>query len=133
MNRFFLSLFGAWLVIDLEQSTSTMQVTVSGKFVCAWNGPSGKHPFERIILARKISPSKDYQEGKPIANRQLIVSVPCAIHSFKPPLQNVLLPFIPKNSNGRTLELFARSLLSNTVSCGNQLPLLQHVNLFEKA
>lgn len=112
---------------------SIIQVTVSGKFVCAWNGPSGKHPFERIILARKVTSfDENLEKGMVITDKQLIVSVPCAIHSFKPPLQSVLHPFIPKNSNGRTLEIFARSLLPNTVSCGNQLPLLQHVDLFEK-
>ncbi|XP_059352955.1 N(6)-adenine-specific methyltransferase METTL4-like [Daphnia carinata] len=106
-----------------------IKVTVSGKFVCEWNGPSGKHPFERVILARKMHSVKGLT-SVPIPDRQIFVSIPCAIHSFKPPLQKLLQPFL--EGNGQTLELFARSLLPETVSLGNQLPLLQHISLFEE-
>lgn len=58
------------------------------------------------------------------------MSVPCAVHSFKPPLERLLQPFITEES--ASLELFARSLLPDTVSWGNQVPLLQHENLFEE-
>lgn len=95
--------------------------------MCPWNGPSGKHPFERIIIARRLGGK---EPSITIPDNKLVVSVPCAIHSFKPPLQRLLEPFIPTDSDG-SLELFARSLMPGTVSWGNQLPLLQHVNLFE--
>ena len=102
------------------------KVTTSGEFCVSWNGPSGKQPFERIVLARRrpaTSPS--------IPEKQLVVSVPCAIHSFKPPLLKLLQPFLPETSTATHLELFARSLLPRTVSWGDQVPLLQHVQLFE--
>lgn len=107
-----------------------IQITKSGKFICPWNGPSGKNPFERIILARNVSPTKQTLEIEPIPDKKLVVSVPCAIHSFKPPLQKLLQPFL--TSDDQTLELFARSLMPYTVSLGNQVPLLQHASLFEK-
>lgn len=111
---------------SINRWLNQIQVTVSGHFVCAWNGPSGKHPFERIILARKVG---SVTENQPILDKKLVVSVPCAVHSFKPPLQKLLQPFIVPD--GGSLELFARSLLPNTVSLGNQVPLLQHIDLFE--
>lgn len=99
--------------------------------MCPWNGPSGKHPFERIIIARRTE-NKSPVLIPPIPNNQLVASVPCAIHSFKPPLQRLLQPYIHASGSGDShLELFARSLLPNTVSWGDQLPLLQHVDLFE--
>ncbi|KZS21149.1 Methyltransferase 4-like protein [Daphnia magna] len=107
-----------------------IKVTVSGKFVCEWNGPSGKHPFERVILARKMHSVKEGLKSVPIPDKQIFVSIPCAIHSFKPPLQKLLQPFL--EAGGQALELFARSLLPDTISLGNQVPLLQHVSLFEE-
>ena len=105
------------------------QVTTSGKLVCPWNGPSGKHPFERIILARPSA--RNETTVSEIPDGRLVVSVPCAIHSFKPPLQRLLDPYVFDSDAKGSLELFARSLLPGTVSWGNQLPLLQHVDLFE--
>lgn len=99
--------------------------------MCSWNGPSGKHPFERLILARQFNATSSILENQSIPDKKLIVSVPCAIHSFKPPLQALLEPFIQPATGKKTLELFARSLLPNAVSVGNQVPLLQHTDLFE--
>lgn len=104
-----------------------IKVTTSGQFVCTWNGPSGKLPFERIIFARYGDP--DGQQ-LPFPDGKLVVSVPCAIHSFKPPLIRLLQPFVIKES--KCLELFARSLLPDTVSWGDQVPLLQHKSLFQE-
>lgn len=118
------------LLSQLLVSITELQVTVSGKFVCAWNGPSGKHPFERVILARKMQTANQSLKIMPIPDKKMFVSVPCGIHSFKPPLQKLLQPFV--ETDGHALELFARSLLPKTVSLGNQVPLLQHVSLFEE-
>lgn len=103
------------------------QVTTSGQFVCTWNSSSGKLPFERIIFARYGQLDK---KQLLLPDGKLVVSVPCAIHSFKPPLERLLRPYVSEEN--KCLELFARSLLPDTVSWGDQVPLLQHKSLFEE-
>ena len=34
-------------------------MTTSGAFCVPWNGPSGKQPFERLIIARRL-PDKEH-------------------------------------------------------------------------
>ena len=92
-----------------------------------WNGPSGKHPFEKIVFAHSGT-ADDCLLSFP--ERKFVVSVPSAIHSFKPPLERIIQPYVKDRD---FLELFARSLTPDGVSLGNQLPLLQHASLFSHA
>ena len=74
-----------------------------------------------------MTPNSGQEQDFP--DKKFVVSVPCAIHSFKPPLDRLLQPFV-KGKN--CLEIFARSLQPDTVSWGDQIPLLQHIDLFEE-
>ncbi|XP_059480374.1 N(6)-adenine-specific methyltransferase METTL4 isoform X2 [Neocloeon triangulifer] len=102
------------------------KVTKAGETVCAFSQPPGKQPYERIIFARKICKT---DLPNPV-DKQVLISVPSAVHSHKPPLTEVLAPYLPQNF--KTLELFARNLLPNTTSCGLEVLKLQHEILFQK-
>lgn len=58
------------------------------------------------------------------------MSVPSSIHSQKPPLSDVMKNYLPKDF--KALELFARYLLPNWTSFGNEVLKLQHVSLYKK-
>ncbi|XP_053427153.1 N(6)-adenine-specific methyltransferase METTL4 isoform X2 [Nycticebus coucang] len=64
----------------------------------------------------------------PIPDHKLIVSVPCILHSHKPPLAEVLKDYI--KPAGECLELFARNLQPGWTSWGNEVLKFQHVNYF---
>jgi N(6)-adenine-specific DNA methyltransferase len=81
---------------------------------------------------------------------KILVSVPSAVHSHKPPLHgayhtftlhtetnvqlclssDLLLPYVEKKP--KILELFARSLMQDTTSCGYEVLKLQHDFLFQQ-
>lgn len=63
-----------------------MQITASGEPVCSFSSPNGKQPFEQIILACKSSRNCDRLK---VLNGKIIVSVPSALHSHKPPLEGI--------------------------------------------
>lgn len=100
-----------------------IKITQSGETICEFTDPPGKQPFEKIIFGAKRS-SHLPENGK------LVVSIPSAIHSHKPPLIDLLRPYLPENPS--CLEIFARYLLPNFVSYGNEVLKLQHESLFIK-
>lgn len=59
----------------------------------------------------------------------VIISVPCALHSNKPPLIEVLKRYL--KDDPRCLELFARNLWPNWTSWGNEVLLHQHIDFYE--
>nr|XP_022319134.1 methyltransferase-like protein 4 isoform X3 [Crassostrea virginica] len=61
----------------------------------------------------------------------VIMSVPCALHSVKPPLDEVLKRYLKENP--RCLELFARNMWPNWTSWGNEVYVLlhQHVDFYD--
>jgi N(6)-adenine-specific DNA methyltransferase len=84
---------------------------------------------------------------------KILLSVPSAVHSHKPPLHGVykvfslskkncsvhanfclfsdlLMPYV--ESKPKILELFARSLMPDTTSCGFEVLKLQHDFLFQQ-
>ncbi|CAB3228968.1 unnamed protein product [Arctia plantaginis] len=101
-----------------------LKLTVDLKPVCAFGSGCKKQPFERVILG-KVGNVKDIPHSK------MIVSVPSALHSHKPPLLDILSPFV-NTENSQTLELFARYLLPNTTSVGFEPLKWQHISLFEE-
>lgn len=100
-----------------------IKITQSGETICDFSDPPGKQPFEKIIIgAKRFSHLPE--------NGKLVVSIPSAIHSHKPPLIDLLRPYLPDEP--LCLEIFARYLLPNFVSYGNEVLRLQHESLFRK-
>ncbi|XP_073987048.1 methyltransferase like 4 isoform X2 [Rhodnius prolixus] len=101
-----------------------LKVTQGGDPVCDLCGKTDKKPFERIIFGSvKCRGLKNPENGK------VIISVPSAVHSHKPPLTEILSTYLPKDP--KCLELFARYLLPGWTSVGNQVLLLQTLSLYE--
>lgn len=93
-----------------------------------------KKPYEGLILGRVrekaallLSRNADVKE-LPIPDHKLIVSVPCTLHSHKPPLAEVLKDYI--KPEGECLELFARNLQPGWTSWGNEVLKFQHMDYF---
>ncbi|XP_067027648.1 N(6)-adenine-specific methyltransferase METTL4-like [Acropora muricata] len=61
---------------------------------------------------------------------QVICSVPCRVHSRKPPLNDILEKYVPPQS--LCLEMFARNLTPNWTSWGNEVLKFQHVDYFDQ-
>ncbi|TPX39380.1 hypothetical protein SeMB42_g05514 [Synchytrium endobioticum] len=74
-----------------------------------------RKPYEKIILA--VSTSRTV--GTPIPSMHTVFSIPSRFHSRKPPLQDVLKPYLPDSP--RCLELFARNLVAGWTSWGNEV------------
>ncbi|PRD30206.1 UNVERIFIED_CONTAM: Methyltransferase-like protein 4 [Trichonephila clavipes] len=91
-----------------------------------------KKPYENLLLgyvSREFG-NKSLIVKTEIEPHKVILSVPSSIHSHKPPLPEILKPYIPEDAN--CLELFARYLLPKWTSVGNEVIKLQNINLFEK-
>ncbi|XP_014667341.1 PREDICTED: methyltransferase-like protein 4 isoform X2 [Priapulus caudatus] len=65
-----------------------------------------------------------------IPDHQVLVSVPCSIHSRKPPLSEVLRKYVAPGS--QCLEMFARNLVPGWTCWGNDVLKFQHVDYFVK-
>lgn len=63
-------------------------MTTSGEPVCPFAPPNGKQPFEQVVLACKNS--CNYEKLNAL-NGKIIVSVPSALHSHKPPLEGIFI------------------------------------------
>ncbi|KAG5883617.1 hypothetical protein JTB14_005749 [Gonioctena quinquepunctata] len=100
-----------------------LKVTTQGKPVCNFSEPPGKQPYEKIVFGYKKRLLPVPQDG------QLIISIPSALHSHKPPLVELLHDYLPENP--RCLEVFARYLLPEWTSYGNEVLRLQHESLFQ--
>lgn len=90
--------------------------------ICAFSGGSRKQPYERVLLGSKGNVGE--------IPEKVLVSVPSALHSHKPPLIDVLKSFIAVE-DPKTVELFARYLFPNTTSIGYEPLKWQHMSLFE--
>ncbi|XP_046750805.1 N(6)-adenine-specific methyltransferase METTL4 [Diprion similis] len=100
-----------------------IKVTRSGETVCDFNPPPGKQPYELLLLGSVSSnTSIDIPDGK------LVVSVPSAVHSHKPPLTELIKSYLPMNPN--CLEIFARYLLPGWTSWGLEVLKFQHLSLY---
>ncbi|XP_078574262.1 uncharacterized protein LOC144860761 isoform X2 [Branchiostoma floridae x Branchiostoma japonicum] len=99
-----------------------LKVTRTGEPVFPMDSPH-KKPYETIILGRFQDQSDGPTEtsSPPLSDvprHKVICSVPCAIHSRKPPLEEVLRKYLPPSPV--CLELFARCLLPRWTSWGNE-------------
>lgn len=104
------------------------KVTKKGSFVYPLDSHH-KKPYENLILGRVQYDSDEVEKrpSKEIGPKKLIVSVPSSIHSCKPPLVDILKPYL--NDNPHCLELFARYLLPGWTSVGNEVLKLQNIRL----
>lgn len=127
INAVLNNVFPSWKV----KYTATwfwVKVTNSGDPICAFADLPKKQPYERILFAynKKRKPFLPLPE-----DGKIIISVPSAIHSHKPPLSDILSSFLPCRPS--CLELFARYLLPNWTSWGNEVLKLQHTSLYERS
>ncbi|XP_061175684.1 N(6)-adenine-specific methyltransferase METTL4-like [Saccostrea echinata] len=72
---------------------------------------------------------KNEKEREMFPESQVIISIPCALHSVKPPLFEVLKKYLKENP--RCLELFARNLWPHWTSWGNEVLCHQHIDFYE--
>ncbi|CAG9864046.1 unnamed protein product [Phyllotreta striolata] len=120
-NALLTDIFPHWKV-NFVSKWYWMKITKKGEPICNFSDPPGKQPFERIIFAHRTRSEPLPENGK------LIVSIPSAIHSHKPPLAEVLQQYLPNDPE--CLEVFARYLVPGWTSYGNEAIKLQHESLF---
>ncbi|XP_024614719.1 methyltransferase-like protein 4 isoform X1 [Neophocaena asiaeorientalis asiaeorientalis] len=124
-------LYPSWSV-EIVAEWHWVKITSSGEFVFPLDSPH-KKPYEGLILGRvrekAALPLRNAGVKElPIPDHKLIVSVPCTLHSHKPPLAEVLKDYI--KPEGECLELFARNLQPGWTSWGNEVLKFQHVDYF---
>ncbi|XP_072124497.1 N(6)-adenine-specific methyltransferase METTL4 [Mobula birostris] len=126
-------LYPGWWV-EVVAEWHWVKVTKNGEFVVPLDSVH-KKPYEILVLGRYMG-SPAQQGGEPctrsvtVPDHKLIVSVPCTLHSHKPPLGEVLKGFIP--CNAECLELFARNLQPGWTSWGNEVLRFQHLSYFQE-
>ncbi|NWU31312.1 METL4 protein, partial [Dyaphorophyia castanea] len=108
-----------------------VKITTGGEFVLPLDSLH-KKPYEVLVLGRVQGDVKEAsrksEDVLPIPEHQLIVSIPCSLHSHKPPLAAVLAEFIKPDVE--CLELFARNLQPGWTSWGNEVLKFQHIDYF---
>ncbi|XP_074064448.1 N(6)-adenine-specific methyltransferase METTL4 [Macrotis lagotis] len=124
-------LYPYWSVQTLAE-WHWVKITRSGEFVFPLDS-SHKKPYEGLVLGRiqreTVLPLRNPEiKELPIPDHKLIVSVPCTLHSHKPPLTEVLKDYIMPDAE--CLELFARNLQPGWTSWGNEVLKFQHIDYF---
>ncbi|XP_054034823.1 N(6)-adenine-specific methyltransferase METTL4 [Dryobates pubescens] len=108
-----------------------VKITRAGEFVLPLDSLH-KKPYEVLVLGRAgAAPQEASREAEAVPEipaQKLIVSVPCSLHSHKPPLAGVLAEFVKPDV--QCLELFARSLQPGWTSWGNEVLKFQHMDYF---
>ncbi|KFO06229.1 Methyltransferase-like 4, partial [Balearica regulorum gibbericeps] len=123
-------LYPYWSVKTLAE-WHWVKVTRTGEFVLPLDSLH-KKPYEVLVLGRVQGGEEEAlrksEDVLPIPEHKLIVSVPCSLHSHKPPLTAVLAEFIKPDVE--CLELFARNLQPGWTSWGNEVLKFQHIDYF---
>ncbi|NXN57714.1 METL4 protein, partial [Rynchops niger] len=123
-------LYPHWSVKTLAE-WHWVKITRAGEFVLPLDSLH-KKPYEVLVLGRVQGDVKEAlrkpEDVLPIPEHKLIVSIPCSLHSHKPPLTAVLAEFIKPDVE--CLELFARNLQPGWTSWGNEVLKLQHTDYF---
>ncbi|NXX47516.1 METL4 protein, partial [Tricholaema leucomelas] len=108
-----------------------VKITKAGEFVLPLDSLH-KKPYEVLVLGRAPGDAKEAlrrpEAEAAIPEQKLIVSVPCSLHSHKPPLAGVLAEFVKPDV--QCLEMFARSLQPGWTSWGNEVLKFQHMDYF---
>ncbi|CAK8690301.1 unnamed protein product [Clavelina lepadiformis] len=116
-------LFPRWNICYLAQ-WHWVKVTTNGIPVFPWESLH-KKPYETIFLGHHLC--KNHQHS---IKENVICSVPCMVHSHKPPLYEVIKNSLMEVANPRCLEMFARSLSPSWSSWGNEVVKLQNISYF---
>ncbi|NXI52743.1 METL4 protein, partial [Chloroceryle aenea] len=123
-------LYPHWSVKTLAE-WHWVKITRGGEFVLPLDSLH-KKPYEVLVLGRVQGDSEEALRTPgdvvPVPEHKLIVSVPCSLHSHKPPLAGVLAEFI--GPGVECLELFARNLQPGWTSWGNEVLKFQHIDYF---
>ncbi|KAM6135522.1 N(6)-adenine-specific methyltransferase METTL4 [Pterocles gutturalis] len=123
-------LYPHWSVKTLAE-WHWVKITRAGEFVLPLDSLH-KKPYEVLVLGRVQGDKKEAlrksEDVLPLPEHKLIVSVPCSLHSHKPPLTVVLSEFIKPDVE--CLELFARNLQPGWTSWGNEVLKFQHIDYF---
>ncbi|NWT38399.1 METL4 protein, partial [Chroicocephalus maculipennis] len=123
-------LYPHWSVKTLAE-WHWVKITRAGEFVLPLDSLH-KKPYEVLVLGRVQGEVKEAlrkpEDVLPIPEHKLIVSIPCSLHSHKPPLTAVLAEFIKPDVE--CLELFARNLQPGWTSWGNEVLKFQHIDYF---
>ncbi|XP_068252432.1 N(6)-adenine-specific methyltransferase METTL4 [Nyctibius grandis] len=123
-------LYPHWSVKTLAE-WHWVKITRAGEFVLPLDSLH-KKPYEVLVLGRVQGDLKEAfrksEDVLPVPEHKLIVSIPCSLHSHKPPLTAVLAEFIKPDVE--CLELFARNLQPGWTSWGNEVLKFQHVDYF---
>ncbi|XP_076185998.1 N(6)-adenine-specific methyltransferase METTL4 isoform X1 [Aptenodytes patagonicus] len=123
-------LYPHWSVKTLAE-WHWVKITRAGEFVLPLDSLH-KKPYEVLVLGRVQGDIKEAlrksEDVLPIPEHKLIVSIPCSLHSHKPPLTAVLAEFIKPDVE--RLELFARNLQPGWTSWGNEVLKFQHIEYF---
>lgn len=73
-----------------------------------------------------------FKHGTTFQRSKVLCSVPCKVHSHKPPLDQLIRRYlVPHLTNPKCLELFARNLLPNWTSCGNEVLYMQNLDHYD--
>ncbi|CAI5779681.1 methyltransferase 4 isoform X1 [Podarcis lilfordi] len=109
-----------------------VKITKSGEFVFPLDS-FHKKPYEVLVLGRVQQntdvPLRISEDDVPqIPDQKLIVSVPCILHSHKPPLTEILKAYTKPDVE--CMELFARNLQPGWTSWGNEVLKFQHIDYF---
>ncbi|NXK76698.1 METL4 protein, partial [Amazona guildingii] len=123
-------LYPHWSVKTLAE-WHWVKITGAGEFVFPLDSLH-KKPYEVLVLGRVQGDVKQTlrksEDVLPIPEHKLIVSIPCSLHSHKPPLTGVLAEFLKPDVE--CLELFARNLQPGWTSWGNEVLKFQHIDYF---
>ncbi|NWR59997.1 METL4 protein, partial [Bucorvus abyssinicus] len=123
-------LYPHWSVEPLAE-WHWVKITRAGEFVLPLDSLH-KKPYEVLVLGRAQGDTSEAlrksEDVLPVPERKLIVSVPCVLHSHKPPLTAVLAEFT--KAGAECLELFARNLQPGWTSWGNEVLKFQHIDYF---
>ncbi|XP_078414675.1 N(6)-adenine-specific methyltransferase METTL4 [Cetorhinus maximus] len=126
-------LYPSWSV-EVVAEWHWVKITQHGEFVVPLDS-THKKPYEILVVGR-YKGSSEKQNGEPITETvavpdcKLLVSVPCVLHSHKPPLGEVLKGLT--RPHPECLELFARNLQPGWTSWGNEVLRFQHLDYFQE-
>lgn len=123
LNSIINEIFPSWGII-YRAKWYWLKVTQAGDTICNFNSAPGKQPYELLVLGTALEKGKiDIPGGK------LMISVPSAVHSHKPPLTEIIKDYLPDEP--KCLEIFARYLLPGWTSWGLEILKFQHLSLYE--
>ncbi|KAL1303518.1 hypothetical protein AAFC00_006893 [Neodothiora populina] len=116
--------FESWGV-TLEEEWLWVKTTRSGVPVSPLNALWRK-PYEVLLLGRKQPREQPNDDSDSQSIRRRVIAGVPDLHSRKPCLKELIDPLMPRHSNGRTLEVFARYLIADWWSWGNETLKFNH-------